>query len=325
MRHVQELLPQGIKAISVRSSLRRPRLRLLGCRLNILKDVCFVESFTCIGSWGIGQIGRRSVFAAAWKFRIYNECTIGYRWVEMKSGTAKLVASIKSILSQPLNAILLKSLLADVRKLLETTAASDMYPTLKFHCDWVLHTRMSRKFASELLRRADEVFDKTMNGSLMPPEFAKELTFRAGFIGFIKELRQFLARFKIVIVQIENDISWLPLERMYYGIVEDAFLEYTPKKKEQPLRRINGARARMFSLADTTDYPDTQAWYLDQPEAILPYGVEWTFTKDGEDIFKLTATAMLPTYVEREIEKMVSPNPEYTLLHCWPQQPTQPH
>jgi hypothetical protein len=243
----------------------------------------------------------------------------------MKDGKAKLVASIKSVLSQPLSAPLLKSLLADVRKLLESTGSSTKYPTLKFHCDWVLHTRMSRRFASDLLRKADDVFDNWMSKEIyIPLEFTNQLTYRVGFLGFIKEIREFLANFKIIIVQLETDVSWLPLERLYYSIVEDAFLEYTPTKKQPPLKRINGARVRMFSLADTTDYPDIRVWYKDQPEAILPFGVEWTFTKDGEDVFKMPSTCMLPSYVEREVREKAPPNPAHTLQHCWPQKPTRP-
>jgi hypothetical protein len=243
----------------------------------------------------------------------------------MMDSKAKLVLSIKSALSQPLNASLLKSLLADIRKLLERTGSSDKYQTLKFHCDWVLHTKMSKRFASDLLRRADAVFDNLIsNGVLVPPEFPHDLTYRGGFLGFIKELREFLAKFKIIIVQWEAHVSWVPLERIYYSIVEDAFLEYTVTKKQPPLKQINGARVRMFSLADTTDYPEIRAWYKDQPEAILPFGIEWTFTKDGEDVFKVPSLCMLPSYVEREVKEKVPPNPAHTLLHCWPQTPTLP-
>lgn len=80
----------------------------------------------------------------------------------------------------------------------------------------------------------------------------------------------------------------------------------------------------MFSLADTTEYPDIRAWYLDQSEAILPYGVEWTFTKDSRELFKVTATFKLSTYVEREVKQKLPPNPEYKLLKCWQRKPSLP-
>lgn len=244
----------------------------------------------------------------------------------MKDPKAKLIASIKSVLSHPLNAALLKSLLADVRKLLETTGNSDKYATLKFHCDWVLHTKMSKRFASELLRKIDEAFDNTVSkGAYMSPEIPNELMYR-GFLGFVQELREFLKRFKIIILQLENDVSWLPLQRLYYSIVEDAHLEYTVTKEQPPLKRINHARARMFRLADATDYPDVRAWYLDQPEAILPYGLEWTFSKDEQDVFKIPVTGLLPSYVERDVKEESAPNPAHTLLRCWPPNPgPQPH
>lgn len=232
----------------------------------------------------------------------------------MRSGNVKLVASIKSVLNQPLSTPLLKSLLADVRKLLESTGSSDRYPTLKFHCDWVLHTKMSKRFASELLRRVDTVFDNlTSQGLLIPRAFADDLLYKAGFFGFIKELREFLSTFNIVIVQLENDARWLGLQRLYYDIVEGAFLEYTPKKNQPPLKRINGARIQMFSLAGTPDYPDIRVWYKDQPEAILPFGVEWTFTKNGEDMFKLPLTYMLPSYVDREVKEQALLTPPLPL------------
>src|SRR5260370_38296593 len=126
----------------------------------------------------------------------------------MRDGKAKLIASIKSVLSQSLSAPLLKSLLADVRKLLETTNSSDKYATLKFHCDWVLHTKMSKKFASELLRKFDEAFDNWMSKQIYIPEsFAQEMAYTIGFLGFIRELREFLTKFKIIIMQLETDTS----------------------------------------------------------------------------------------------------------------------
>ena len=42
-----------------------------------------------------------------------------------------------------------------VRKLLETLESVEEYQNLKFHCDWVLHTELSRTFAQNILKQFD--------------------------------------------------------------------------------------------------------------------------------------------------------------------------
>jgi hypothetical protein len=50
--------------------------------------------------------------------------------------------------------------LAETRKILEVTPSEEKYPSLRFFCDWVLHTTMSRKSAQVVLRNFDEAHAK---------------------------------------------------------------------------------------------------------------------------------------------------------------------
>ena len=116
-------------------------------------------------------------------------------------------------------------------------------------------------------------------------------------------------------MQSEVDPSLISIQRLFYDIVEDTFLEYNPKnRKEEAPKRIDGASVRMFSLAGSKDYPDIAAWYQEQPEAILPFGVEWTFTKKGDVVFKIPATFLLASYAERGTCFNHLVNPSLTLL-----------
>ena len=42
-------------------------------------------------------------------------------------------------------------LLTEVRKLIERDKAVGAYPNLKFHCDWVLHAKLTGPAAQEIL------------------------------------------------------------------------------------------------------------------------------------------------------------------------------
>jgi hypothetical protein len=47
--------------------------------------------------------------------------------------------------------------LAGVRKLIERDRVQDQYPDLRFHCNWVLHSKMHRKAAKAILKQFDDV------------------------------------------------------------------------------------------------------------------------------------------------------------------------
>lgn len=205
----------------------------------------------------------------------------------------KLIKNITDGLSRPATELTVKSILADTRKLLEVVGATQTYRTLKFYCDWVLHTKMDKKFAADLLRRFDEVWDRWVVSKIpIPADFEKTLGYQIGFYGFEQELSEFLGKCGIVLPWHGFRDQWLPFENAYCGIVEDSWLEYSDKTR--PLKHINGARVRTYKM---TEGPEKQDY---APGDYLPLGIEWAFMLDGEPVFALTITFPSASLVERE-------------------------
>lgn len=186
------------------------------------------------------------------------------------------------------------SFLADTRKLLETVGATKRYKTLKFHCDWVLHTKMDRGIVRDLLKEFDEVWDGWITHKRhIPTDFANSLVHRIGFYGFEQELRDFLGNHGIQLPASDSRDTWLPFEKVYCDIVEDCVLRYSDKK--HPLKHINGARVRTFNMSE---HPEERRHYA--PGDYLPLGIEWEFVMNEEGVFALTITFPSASLIERE-------------------------
>jgi hypothetical protein len=218
----------------------------------------------------------------------------------MRTGSkAKVIKSINDALRQPLTELTLKSVLADTRKLLEIAGDTSTHITLKFYCDWVLHTKMDRTFAVEVLRRFDEIWDKWVVSKIpMPADFERTLGYQISFYGFEQELTEFLGKHGVVLPWVGFREKWLPFEKIYCGIVEDSWLEYPGKAK--PLKHINGAKVRTYKMAEGPEKQDYA------PGDYLPLGIEWAFTLNDKLVFVLTITFTSANCVERDRQSIKS-------------------
>jgi hypothetical protein len=197
---------------------------------------------------------------------------------------ARFIKTINDALALPLTELSVKSMLADTRKLLELTGSTLKYQTLKFYCDWVLHTKMDRKFASQLLETFDIVWDDWIVRKIpIPADFHSTLGYKIGFYGFEKELSEFLGPHGITLPWHGYRDKWMAFEKSYCDIVQDTWLEYSGKKH---LKQINGASIRTYEVAD---HPAEGKTYV--PGECLPRGIEWSFLKDGNPVFAFTITA----------------------------------
>ena len=181
-------------------------------------------------------------------------------------------------MSQPLTELTLKSVLADTRKLLELTGSTKSYRILKFHCEWVLHTKMERGLVGELLEEFDSVWDGWITRhETIPPNFTQSLPDRIGFYGFERELREFLAKHGIHLSPSDSREVWLPIEKIYCDVVEDSCLRYNGKKH---LKHINAAKVSTYKVAERHKEGDDL-----KAEDCLPLGLEWTFMMNDEPVF----------------------------------------
>ncbi len=214
---------------------------------------------------------------------------------------AKLIKRIKARLSgtpslDRLTPESLKLLLVDIRYLLEVLNVTDRFKILKFHCDWVLHPRMSSGMARRLIKDFDSVWHEwIVNQRPIPNEFANSLVERITFHGFESELRQCLSENHILTLTPPTPGACHAFEQLYAGMVEDAWLEYTDKK--HPTIHVNRARMRMVNMAD---HPPMEKGYTYSPGDYLPYYIEWAFMQDEESVFVLTTTFPSNALLEKE-------------------------
>lgn len=125
------------------------------------------------------------------------------------------VERIKGILAVPMTAGNIRNLLVDTRILLERKGKAKQYKTLKFYCDWVLHSVLDGKFASQLLADVDSVLDKWWNSQIPPQNFKDTIGYHIGFYGFEEELEAFLKSLGINIARPGFMVNWRTFEQLY--------------------------------------------------------------------------------------------------------------
>ena len=186
-----------------------------------------------------------------------------------------------------IDASIVKMMLVDIRDLLELVGESVRYKALKFHCDWILHPKLTGPRAQRIIRAVDVECVKTMERKglkdwptsvgcdffgPLSPEFVSGVLGRFTFYEFESELRDFLER---------NDIAKLPVawsgtyhgfEVVYCQLVEDRAWEYTNKK--DPTEYVNGLRVKMSQRHADGGMP--------AQGKVFPFLLSWTFLWDDE-------------------------------------------
>src|ERR1017187_471167 len=221
---------------------------------------------------------------------------------------AKLIKRITTVLNGWFNGDGLTLLLKDVRMLLEDLGEAELYPSLKLHCDWVLHSELSGPKVRKILRDFDSHWGDWISHQIpFPEEFANSLPYNLGFVGFEKEFIGFLSKYGVKFNPFEDRAKWHAFELLYCSLVKDTRFRYKDRKK--PLQHINGAKVRMYPMSE---HPHEGKDY--RPGDYLPYGIEWTFTMNDEPVWFLTSTYPSKQLLEREerekkIKEMLKPPP----------------
>jgi hypothetical protein len=206
----------------------------------------------------------------------------------MSATKAKAIDRIKGILSQGMTPANIRLLLVDTRILLESSGKAKQYKTLKFYCDWVLHSQMSGKIASQLLAEVDEVMYKWRHQSIpMSKTFEDALAYQIGFYGFEEELERFLRTCGIDTARPGMVVNWRLFEALYCeSLVKDCLLKYAGKK---PLKLIHTGKAELFNVHEWPKPNNVK------PGDCFPYGIKWTFEGDGDEVFVFTVDFPSPT------------------------------
>lgn len=114
--------------------------------------------------------------------------------------------------------------LAGIRKLIERDEAEDIYPVLRFHCDWALHSKMDRAAAKAILRRFDAAHPLLANGldvSDLPAPLRHEIDNISQMRGFEDQLTQFLAAYNLPGLTLHRPDGWAQFLLHYARVIED--------------------------------------------------------------------------------------------------------
>jgi hypothetical protein len=118
-------------------------------------------------------------------------------------------------------------LLTEVRKLIERDKAKGAYPNLKFHCDWVLHAKLTGPGAQDILRQFDAAHpllrDQKLRLHDLPLVLRGEINRISKMKSFREELDLLLADYGLPPLK----RGWTHFLHVYAKIVEDIPLEVT--------------------------------------------------------------------------------------------------
>lgn len=134
---------------------------------------------------------------------------------------AKLRAELESGITSEAQVVYL---MVGIRKIIERDEIDDNYSALKFHCDWALHPKMSRRAAREMLKLFDDahvdLVDQVKLESL-PIAVRRGIDRIAKMTDFEAELKEFLAKYELPQLSAEQRDGWLRFVRLYSKVVED--------------------------------------------------------------------------------------------------------
>lgn len=132
-------------------------------------------------------------------------------------------------------------LLAGIRKLIERDNVEEQYSHLKFHCDWTLHARMSRRTAKAILRQFDIAQPLLKTGVRiydLPAPLGREIDRIIKMKSFEEELSSFLKAYKLPPFTEDPLDGWAKFLHLYTKVVEDIPLMFTSHSPEQTVVKV---------------------------------------------------------------------------------------
>jgi hypothetical protein len=150
--------------------------------------------------------------------------------------------------------------LVQVRKLLEMMNDKD-FETLKFYCDWVLHVKLDRKGASNVIKLFESIQKAADYGNVALYESRSMWLFEQVLSAdtFRNQLIDVLARNEIPPEVFADNANWYEFLHRYGAIINDVPLELNVKsanqitsvivmRQEDPGSTVPGDRKFLFAL-----------------------------------------------------------------------------
>ncbi len=116
-------------------------------------------------------------------------------------------------------------LLAGIRKLIERDGLGEEFYSLKFHCDWVLHSQLEGTAAKQILYLFDQAKAAMRRDNLVFEDLPFQLTWQIDAISkmhvFEMELRSFLDRYGLPPLLLGDDDGWKYFLQLYTKVIQD--------------------------------------------------------------------------------------------------------
>ena len=114
-------------------------------------------------------------------------------------------------------------ILVEIRKLIDTEELAKQFEALKLHCDWVVHTKLSRRSAKELLSQLNNVYSERLSKNL-PEKAMMEVSEKLGLQAFRRDFHSFLQLYGLD-DSVCNGNWWLAFLYYYSCVIQDCPLE----------------------------------------------------------------------------------------------------
>lgn len=130
-------------------------------------------------------------------------------------------------------------LMVQVRKLIESERLTD-FENLKFHSDWVVHSKLSGRKAQEVLKQFDEANVLLRDGielEDLPSLLRNEIDQLSKLDIFREELDRFLDGHSLPLIN-SHEEGWTKFLLLYASIIEDCPLEMTAMATRASVEKV---------------------------------------------------------------------------------------
>jgi hypothetical protein len=151
-------------------------------------------------------------------------------------------------------------MLVCVRKLMEL-GGPDL-PSLKFHCDWALHSRLDRKEAVKIIKMFDDLEQALHAGDQAKTERARSKPYKiVNNEAFRRELEHFLGHHQLSSDLCALSARWVPFWDVYLRVISDVPLEFT----STPIRDVRKVVVKRVE----------ESWLPRELSPDFAFGVRW--------------------------------------------------
>ncbi|MEO5924793.1 MAG: hypothetical protein ABIR70_13300 [Bryobacteraceae bacterium] len=177
-------------------------------------------------------------------------------------------------------------LMVGIRKLMEVEKiiSTDQYRNLKFHCDWALHTALTKSGAKAVIQLFDELEDMRRPDGGATSAQGNKMSEAMGVDKLRMELTTFLGERNLPTLIADDEGQWNSFLKVYGGIIEDVPLilrssesvrhisQVVVSRKTEPEADQLGVDRFLFALewhptrADSQDVPRYRINFNSLPE-----------------------------------------------------------